>query len=62
MAMKSCRKMDGENPSLRKRFEAHGVAGILLSPGFGPLAHIPAPPAAGRCKRKRKSAFERARR
>ena len=24
-----------------KLFEAHGVAGIPLSPGFGPLAHIP---------------------
>ncbi len=28
-----------------KLFEAHGVAGIPLSQGFGPLAHIPAPPA-----------------
>ena len=28
--------------------QAHGR--ILLSPGFGPLVHIPAPPAAGRCK------------
>ena len=48
MATESSRKMGGENLSLRKRFEAHGVAEIPLSPGLTTLrVCFPLPLAAG---------------